>query len=173
VPVSVDLMYGLYLAGPYDEALEEARRAVGMDPSRSDVFLQIGEVDLARGLADSAARAFDTAERLGSGFEMGAFRSLADRKLGNARQADSSYHALLARYGRDPSLGYAVVVAAAGAGDLERGVAVLKESVQRRSLFLTELGLACDPVFDPLKRDARYGRALAGAGLTMCAPAGR
>lgn len=168
VPVSVDLMYGLYLAGRYDEAYEEARRAISMDPNRSDIFLQVGEVDLATGRADSAARAFETAARLGIGFEMGAFLSLAERRLGRQQEGDSIYRALLVKYDHERAISYAIIVAAAGAGDLTRGVAALRESVRRRSLFLTELGLACDPVFDPLKRDPRFGQILASAGLRMC-----
>jgi serine/threonine-protein kinase len=168
VAVATDLMYALYLARRYDEALAESRRALAMDSIRSDIFLQLGEVQLAQGRPDSAMAAFEAAERLGSGFAMPAFLSVAARKLGRARQADSLYQAVLERYRTDRSLGYAVAVAAAGAGDRVRAMAAVAESIRRRSFFLSEISLACEPVFDSLRGDPRFAKLLADAGLRLC-----
>jgi eukaryotic-like serine/threonine-protein kinase len=170
--IRIDLMYGLYASRRYDDALAEARRSIALDSTRSDVYLQLGMLQLARGRPDSAVAAFRRADRLGIGFDMASFLSVAERRLGHMATADSLYRSLLARYRTDPSLDYAVAMAAAGAGDLDRALSAVAASVAGRSLFLTEISLTCDPMFDPLHGDPRFGRLLAKAGLQACARGG-
>jgi len=166
--IANDLAYATYTAHHFDDALAKARHAWVMDTTRSDCSLQLGMIQLARGRPDSALTAFEGASRLGLGFEISPFLSVTYRRLGRIREADSLYAGLLKGYGKDRSLAYAVAIAAAGAGDLERGIAAVKETIDRRPLLLTELSLPCDAMFDPLKQDARFERMLKGVGLRVC-----
>jgi serine/threonine-protein kinase len=170
--IANDLAYATYVAGRYDEALPLARHAWTMDTTRSDCSLQLGMIQLARGRPDSALTAFEGASRLGIGFEISPFLSVTYRRLGRTRQADSLYADVLKRYGADRSLAWTVAIAAGGAGDLDRGIAAVKETIDGRPLLLTELSLPCDAMFDPLKRDARFGKMVGGAGMKVCGPKG-
>ena len=167
--VGTDLHYLLYMMRRDDEAIAEARRVMTIDSTRSDLTLQIGMADLARGHPDSAVTQFEKAARLGTGFDTRAFLSVAHRRLGRTRQADSLYTALLDSYRTDHSLGYAVAIAATSAGDFDRAIGAVKQTIESRSLFATELGFACDPIYDPLKKDPRFTRLLTGAGMKVCA----
>jgi serine/threonine-protein kinase len=168
IQIDTDLYYALYLARHYDDALAEGRRALSMEPAKPDGNLQVGMIQLVLGAPDSALASFEKANRVGIGFDMRAFLSVANRRLGRTRLADSLYAAILADYRTNRSLAYAVAIAAAGAGDVERGISAVSETVDRRSVFVTEISLPCDPVFDPLKRDPRFGAKLAAVGLTVC-----
>jgi serine/threonine-protein kinase len=170
IQIRTDLPYALYLARRYDDALDEGERVWQMDTTKADGILAIGMMQLARGRPDSALVAFRAAQRLGIGFDTRAFLSVADRRLGRTREADSLYHALLRDAARDPALSYAVAIAAAGAGDLDRGLRAVSRTIEGRSIFVTEISLACDPLLDPLKRGPEFGRMLSGAGLRACPP---
>ena len=139
-----------------------------MDTTKADGSLQIGMIQLALGRPDSALVAFEDAQRLGIGFDMRAFLSVAARRLGRGREADSLYRTTLDRYRNDPSLAYAVAIAAAGALDLERGIGAVTTAVKNRSPYFSEVSLPCDPLLDPLKRDARFGSVLAKTGMRVC-----
>jgi serine/threonine-protein kinase len=167
--VGTDLYYAMYLSGQYDDALTEGLRVWRMDTTKADGSLEIGMIQLARGRPDSALRAFEAAKRLGIGFDVPAFISVADRQLGRTREADSLYHDLLARYRADRALAYAVTIAAAGAKDRERGIGALEQTIRDRSVFPTELSLPCDPIFDSLRGDARFSRLVSEMGLQPCA----
>ncbi len=168
ISVQTDFVYALYLARRYDDALGEAERVWLMDTTKSDGSLAIGMMLLALGRPDTALVAIRTAQRLGIGFDTRAFESVADRRLGRAREADSLYQALLRDAARDPALSYAVAIAAAGAGDLDRGLRAVSRTIEGRSIFVTEISLACDPLLDPLKRGPEFGRLLSGAGMRAC-----
>lgn len=168
--IGTDEYYVLYLARRYDEALTEGRRVWAMDTTKADGSLQIGLIQLARQRPDSALRAFQIAERLGIGFDMPAFLALAFQRLGRTREADSVYQALLERYRTDRSLAYAVAIAATGTGHFEEAMRAVRETVDRRSLFVTEFNLPCEPVFDPLKRSPRFAETLGRVGMRICSP---
>ncbi len=166
--IVTDLDYALYLARQYDDALLQAQRVWRMDSTKSDNVLQLGEIQLARGQPDSALAWFALAQRLGTGFDMRAFMSIAYRRLGRTRLADSLYHALYQQYRSDPTLDYAVAIAAGGAGDMDRAMQATQQIVSRRDVLATEISLACDAMYDPLKRDPRYSRMLSRAGMKVC-----
>jgi serine/threonine-protein kinase len=173
VQIRTDFVYALYLARRYDEALHEAERVWLMDTTKSDGSLAIGMMLLALGRPDSALVAIRTAARLGVGFDTRAFLSVADRRLGRTREADSLYQALLRDAAHDPSVSYAVAIAAAGAGDLDRGLRAVSRTIEARSMFVTEISLACDPMLDPLKRSAEFERLLSRVGMRACPADGR
>jgi tetratricopeptide (TPR) repeat protein len=166
--IQTDHYYVLYLARRFQDAMSEGERVWALDTTRSDGALQIGMIELALGHPDSALAAFQRAERLGSGFAMGAFQSVAARRLNQPRRADSLYLGLLEQYRRDPSLAYAVAVAAGAAGDLGRGIQAIEQTVRAHPIFATEFNLPCEPMLDPLRRDVRFARALEAAGMRVC-----
>ncbi|HWA56571.1 MAG TPA: hypothetical protein VG692_04915, partial [Gemmatimonadales bacterium] len=168
IQIQTDWYYVLYLARRYDQAWEAGRRVWAEDTTRGDGALQLGMIQLARGLPDSAMGDFDRAARLGTGFDLRAFESVSARRVGRRHQADSLYRAVLGDYRHDPSRAYAVAVAAGAAGDLAQGITALQETIRRRSLFATEFNLPCEPLLDPLRQDPRFTRILEAAGMRVC-----
>jgi serine/threonine-protein kinase len=170
VQIWTDYAYVLYLARRYPEALAEAQRVWPMDTLKSDGAMEIGMMRLALGQPDSALEAFRRAKRIGIGFDDRAFLSVAARRTGRTREADSLYRALLREEARDPSVAYAVAIAAAGAGDLDRGVRAVARAVDQRSIYFSEISLPCDALLDPLKREPGFGQLLSRAGMRVCPP---
>ena len=46
----------------------------------------------------------------------------------------------------------------------------MRRTIEERSVFVTEISLACDPLLDPLKRGPEFARLLSGAGVRTCPP---
>jgi serine/threonine-protein kinase len=170
VSIATDHEYALYIARRYDEALGEGRRAAALEPTRSDIPFQDGMIQLARGRPDSAIVALERARRLGSGFDVRGYLSAAYRQLGSRRASDSIAAGVRAASRGDPTLGYSAAVAAASAGDRDAAVAELARATASHPLFLSEISLPCDPIFDPLRGDPRFGRLLHELGLAACTP---
>ena len=67
------------------------RRAALLDTAKSDTWFVQGLIHLARQQPDSAVRAFERARRLGIGFDVRAYTSVALRSLGWVPAADTLY----------------------------------------------------------------------------------
>jgi hypothetical protein len=53
-------------------------------------------------------------------------------------------------------------------GDPAGALAALERTVEQRHMLVTEVSLPCDPLFDPLKSDPRFGELLRSAGMRIC-----
>ncbi len=168
--IGSDGAIALYSARRYQEALAEARRDLAMDTTKSDVHFIIGTIELALDQPDSAVRSFKAGRRFGTGYDLSAFLSVAYRRLGRRREADSIYAELLREYRSDRDLGYVVAIAAIAAGDRKTALASVAQTLERRPMLVTEISLPCDPLFDPLKAYPQFATMLASVGMKVCPP---
>ena len=169
--IATDGAIALYSAGRFDEALAEARRGWVLDTTKSDTYLVMGFIQLARGRADSAATLLEAARRLGTGIEVRGYLSAAYRMLGRVRDADAMYTKLRADERAGRATPYFVALAAAAAGDRDAAFAALGRAVDRHDQIVTELSLPCEAVFRPLGQEARFQLALTRAGMQRCSAA--
>ena len=168
--IATDDAIALYSARRYREALTEIRRASALDATKSDTPVILGLVQLALGWPDSAVGSFETGRRLGTGLDERGYLSVAYRRLGRVREADSIYAGLrrVAEAGR--ALDYDVAVAAVAAGDTAEALDAVRRVLAERHPFVTEVSLPCDPLFGPLKSGPTFGELLREAGMRICPP---
>jgi serine/threonine-protein kinase len=165
--IATDGAIALYAARRFGEARAEIQRAYSLDSTKSDTHLILGLIQLAMGHADSALRSFEHARRRGTGLDVRPYLSVSYRALGRHREADAIYAELLHDYDDSRALAYDVAIAAIGAGDLPAALAAVERIMEERHMFVTELSLPCDPLFDPVKSEPRFGQLLSRAGMQM------
>jgi tetratricopeptide (TPR) repeat protein len=154
----------LYFLRRSDEAVAQLQRTLQIDPNFVGAHLILGLVDLQRGKATDAVAELRKAVDLGG-------RNAPDVAMlayASARAGDTSAaHGLLAelteRAQRHYVLPSAFAILYTGLGDHERAFAWLNEAVDARDLWLGEN--VSDPLFDPLRSDARFARVLRKMGL--------
>jgi len=168
---ATDLAEGLYLARRFENARTEIQHAVELDTTESDTRYVLGMVYLGLGHPDSALSAFDLARRFGTGLDDRGYRVVAWHALRREREAAQAYAALRQAYREGRALPFDLAIGAIGAGDQAAALAALERVVAQRHMFVTEFSLPCDPVFDPLKSEPRFGELLGSAGMRIC-PAG-
>ena len=170
--LATDLVYALYVARRFDDALREGRRMVALDTTLMISHLLIGLAQLALGRPDTALIAFRTAHRLGDVPDVRGYLVATHLALGDRRAADSIYADLRRSFAAGRALGYDLAIAAAAMGEPRTALDAVRDAIERREPLLTEFSLPCEPLLDPLKRDPVYERMLAAVGMRMC-PAAR
>ncbi len=166
--LAADRAIALYASRRFDEARRVIQQAWELDTTKNDMPFIAGLVQLALGQPDSALRSFLEAHRLGSGIDQRPYMVAAYSRLGRRREADSVYAELQRADFAGRALPYDLAVAAAAMGDRARALAALERAVEQRHMFVTEVSLPCDPLFDSLSPDPRFGELLRGAGMRVC-----
>jgi DNA-binding winged helix-turn-helix (wHTH) protein/Flp pilus assembly protein TadD len=146
-----------FLDRNYDAAAEHLRRALEIDPNRSDALAQLGAVEVQRG-AFSKALAAD--ERFARSCKCGPYAELMNAYVYARMQRPERAQSALAHAertmprGKDESINVAFVYIALG----DRAKAL--SALQRARVW--EHGktayLAADPRFDPVREDPRFRR---------------
>ncbi|HET7373418.1 MAG TPA: hypothetical protein VFJ20_08520, partial [Gemmatimonadaceae bacterium] len=77
---------------------------------------------------------------------------------------------LLERERRGTSLNFELAIADIAFGEYDKAVTAVERSVAAREPLLWITSLACDPIFDPLKSNARFQALLQRLGATACPP---
>jgi eukaryotic-like serine/threonine-protein kinase len=167
--IATDGAVALYGSRRFAESRRELERSYQLDSTKSDTHFMIALVELVSGRPDSALRWLASARRLGTGFDVRSYESVANRRLGRARQADSLFAAVRNAYVRGATTTpYDLAIAATAAGDRPAAMEAINRTMQAKSMIVTELTLPCDPLLDPLKSDPRFERLLQSVGMRMC-----
>jgi predicted Zn-dependent protease len=156
-------------ARKYDEAAKAASAGLAFDSTFSGLYVNLMEAELLAGRADSAARVADRALRVvrnGLGVRSAAIWAYV--RAGRRKDAD----ALLAELRRDQSTGSVPALAMAHAllayGQTDSALVWIGRSVARHDAEPDWNGLACDPTYDALRKDARFVSMMAPTGMRIC-----
>jgi eukaryotic-like serine/threonine-protein kinase len=164
--VSANVGLQLYDARRHDEAIAQLRSTLEIDSTFPIAVLWLAKAHFARGeLKEGAAfsqRFLDLTG--GTPFSL-AFRGYAYARLGEDAKALAIIDRLfnLRRQKYIPAYNFAVVYTALGRTD--EAMLWLERAFDERSDFLIYLGV--DPIFDPLRGDARFRRLVRRVGLPV------
>ncbi len=153
-------IWAAYLSREYDEAIARSRKAIEIAPGAYLFHQQLGQAYAAKRMYDPAVAAFEQARLLSGN------AAFAAARLGHALAAQGkkkeaqTFVDQLQRSGAQPHYLAWVYI---GLGDRERAFEWLQKAYQYRSGDL--IYLKTDPIYDPLRSDARFIDLLRGVGL--------
>jgi serine/threonine-protein kinase len=168
--IGTDAGIAFYAARRFDDARREAERSYQLDSTKSDNWLVVAWTQLALGFPDSAIASLERSQRFRTAFDIRPYLSVAYRRLGETKKADSVAALLRRDYARGRAFAFDVAIAAAGAGDRSTAIRAIEQTLEDKSLLVTEVSLPCEPLLDPIRDDPRFERMLATVGMQACRP---
>lgn len=162
--INTNLAHAYYFARDYDRAIAICRQAIALDPNFPNAHADLGRALLLKGQADEAVRTLETAVRLDAGPVNGLGRlGYAYAVAGRTADARRILQEVLA----PPSGRIVSPLAAAlvhlGLGGKQEALRWLARAVDERATYVASIQV--DPMFDPLRRDARFTALLARMNL--------
>jgi len=156
-------------ARKYGEAAAAASKGLAIDSTFSGLYVTLIEAEMLGGHADSAARVADRALRVArNGLGVRSAAIWAYVRAGRKKDAD----ALLAEMRKDQSAGSVPALDMAHAllafGQTDSALVWIGRSVARHEAEPDWNGLACDPTYDALRKDARFVALMAPTGMRIC-----
>jgi eukaryotic-like serine/threonine-protein kinase len=156
-------------ARKYGEAATAATKGLAIDSTFGGLYVSLMEAEMLGGHADSGARVADRALRVARrGLGVRSAAIWAYTRAGRRSDAD----ALLAEMRRDQSAGTVPALEMAHAllayGQTDSALVWIGRSVARHDAEPDWNGLACDPTYDVLRRDARFVALMAPTGMRLC-----
>jgi tetratricopeptide (TPR) repeat protein len=155
-----------YFARQNDQAIEQARRAIGVDPASYWSHMVLGWAEEQRGEFSAAIQEFTEAKRLSLGEISQVIGSLghASALAGQRQQALDAIAALqqLSKHSYVSPYDFALIYA--GLGDKENALLWLEKAYDDRCGWLA-LWLKVDPKFDSLRTELRFQKLLQRIGF--------
>lgn len=153
-----------YFVRDYDQAVEECRKALELDPNSSGAYDCMGAGYLAKGMYEEALAASQKAAKLSNDdparlVGLGRAYALAERKSDALRVLGQLQQ--ISRRGYLPP--YFLASVYASLGEKEQAFASLESSVAQRDVFLAWLKV--DSGMDPLRSDPRFAGLLRRVGF--------
>ena len=147
--------YVLYYARRYDQAIEQVRQALAMEPTFAIAYLSLGRTYIQKQMYPEAIAGLKTGLQnaeddprliagLGHAYAVSGHRAEAEKILGQ----------LLARSQSGYFPCWALATVYIGLGDKDRAFQWLGRAVEERGEFVT--WLKPDPLYDPLRSDPRF-----------------
>jgi tetratricopeptide (TPR) repeat protein len=152
----------LYYARRFDEAVEQFRKAVDLEPRWDQLYFGLGLALLQLQRYEEAIAALRTAVQLGPDNPLN--QALLVYGLGRAGcggEAQEALERLGSNYAYVPSWFLSIVWI--GLNDKNRAFECLEDAFRGREPCLVSLKV--DPVFDPLRDDGRFGEMVRRVGL--------
>jgi serine/threonine-protein kinase len=155
LPMNANFGWVFYLARKFNRAIEQCLKTIEMESSFALAHRRLGEAYQQAGLHTEAIEAFDRAiELAGTDAELLAVRGHLEAKRGEqarARQTLATLHELSkSRY--VPA--YLMAKVHIGLGEIDETFKHLNKAYLERYGYLAYLKV--DPIFDPIKADARF-----------------
>lgn len=158
------LAWILYLAGRYDEAVEQCEKLLRYDQNFFPALRYLGLAYEQKGMPERAIAQFEKAAKLsgsplmfalvGHGNAIAGKRDEARRVLNELEQLESQKYV-------SP---YTVASIHAGLGERDQAFKLLEKAYQERDIWL--MNLKVDPAMKPLRSDKRFADLLRRVGLT-------
>jgi len=156
IGIGANLGWAYYFARRYREAIQAFRRVLDLDPGAFAMHNGIGRAYEQLGLTSEAISAYREALRLSGGSAQGrATLAHALATAGQLNEAQAILRELENGANVDP---YFIAMACAGLGDKDRAFGYLARAVRERSPLLNQVTV--DPLFDPIRSDARFASLL-------------
>ena len=155
-----------YYTRRYDEAAAQCRKALDLDSQFYPALVTLGDTLVQKKMYQEAVANYQSAVDLSHG--MGLMKALlahAYAVSGKREEARKGLNELLAMSRKRPVPAYDVAVIYIGMGMKKEALEWLEKAYQERSYRLIFTGL--DPLFDPLRGDARFTGLLQNIGLSQ------
>jgi serine/threonine-protein kinase len=153
------LGWGHYFARRYPEAIEQARRALELDPSMAVTHLWLGQALDQVGATEDAVRAYEDAVLHSRGEPLGlAFLAHGLARAGRVAEARSRLAELEAMRSHRYVSAYDLAVIHAGLDEPEAALDLLQRGYEERTHWMALLGV--DPRLDALRAHPRFVRLL-------------
>lgn len=155
VTISVNLALAFVRDGNYQRAIEQARKTLELDPGASVAHFALALTYLQQRKFAEAQQEFNLSEQGGLGPFLG-FRGVIYASRGKTAEARKVRAALddLSRPVSYRDFNRATIDIALG--ELDRAFAELDAAIAQRDIPV--VSLKTDPMFDPLRKDARFGK---------------
>ena len=151
----------LYFARQYDPAIEQFRSVLEMEPGFGRARMLVLAYEEKQKYAEALAEIEDW-RRVESGPWQETFESNVNGRAGNLKIARESFKRLRESAKGGRKISGELAIAALGLGDKEKAIQYLQQSYADRSI---NTAIKVDPVYDPLRNDARFQAMLKGMGL--------
>jgi tetratricopeptide (TPR) repeat protein len=164
LPISVALASTLYYTRRNDEAIEQSRRAIVMDPQFVGAHLFLGRAYEQKGAYSEAIAELQQALKLSEGDsnELAAL-GRAYARAGDAAEARKILKDLIDRSTRTYVQPMSIAAIHGALGNKDDAFQWLQKSLGDRSIWL--IYLKVDPAFDYLRQDQRFSEVLRQVGL--------
>jgi len=162
--IRTDIGFELYYSGQYDQAIQQLKTTLEMNPNFPVAHLWLGRVYQQKGLYDEAIAEFSKTtsalrEWVPSIAAIGCVQGKAGRRAEALRTLEQLKELMRKRY----VTAYGVALVYAGLGDNNQAFAWLNKGVEERTHWL--VWLKVDPRWDQLRSDPRFGQLVARVGL--------
>ena len=146
----------------FEEAVEQFGKAVELEPAWDQLYFGLGQTLIQQQRHDEAIAALQTAARMGPGnaFTEAAL-AYALGRAGRRQEARWALDQLSVKYAYVPHWFHSIV--RIGLGDNERALQSLENAFRDHEPCLVSLKV--DPVFDPLRGEARFAEMVRRVGL--------
>ena len=161
VDAATDLGHALFAARRYDEAMAEGRRALQLDAQDAAAQHLLALVYLGRGEYAEAIRRLERMDRAGVGDAL--LLGYGYARAGRTAEARQILGEVEGRSGTEQVLLVKIALVHVGLGDLERAVDALEEAYRQRQTGV--LHLRMNPLYDPLRPEARFRELMKKAGV--------
>jgi len=161
VDAATSLGHALFAARRYDEAMAEGRRALQLDAQAAAAQHLLALVYLGRGEYAEAIRRLERMDRAGVGDAL--LLGYGYARAGRTAEARQILGEVEGRSGTEQVLLVEIALVHVGLGDLERAVDALEEAYRQRQTGV--LHLRMNPLYDPLRPEARFRELMKKAGV--------
>lgn len=147
------LGYTLYLAGRYDDAQAEMKKALELDSKAAFVHISMGKILLARG---KPQKALVEIEKEPTDWGKLTGQALVYHALGREQDSNTALAELIAKHATDTA--YQIAEVYAYRGESHKSFEWLERAYKQRDAGITQI--KTDPLFKDLRHDPRYARLL-------------